>query len=119
MLRQFINAVSTKLNNWEEEDPCAAVLHISPYEGKFRICASWNGTKIDLCPSAFSQYQCCVPVSSPLHLIVKGLETIIKMSGHGKILIKPRRKARIRNGQMHFEILYVISFHTNLTPSGA
>jgi hypothetical protein len=120
MLRQFINSVSTKITTWEKEDLRSAVIYVRPNRDKLHVQASWDNEKIEFCPATLKAHR--LSFSDPQDSIVSvihGLKIIAETSCFGKISINPKQKAHTINGQIRFEVVWIITFHTKADISAA
>jgi hypothetical protein len=113
---ELIKKVADYLHSWEEGDSRSAIISIEPLSSrilvsprKLQVRVSWDKFKAEVCPDMLSQ--CKFLASDPRSCIVQGLNAISSSSGHGKISINPRRKAKPINKAIEFEIVWIISCH--------
>lgn len=119
-INEIMEVIFSFLTCWKEGDPRSAVIYIQPAPSqvppsprKLEICVSWDPFKAEVCTDRLSHYK--LPESDPRHCLVQALKAIASSSGHGKIAINPRRKSKLRNGMIEFEVVWIISHHIKVS----
>jgi hypothetical protein len=111
---ELIKQVTDYLHSWEEGDNRPAIIYVEPLSSqilvsprKLQIRVSWDRFKAEVCTDILNQYRFLD--SDPRSCIVQGLKAISVSSGHGKISINPRRKAKAVKRMIEFDIIWIIS----------
>jgi hypothetical protein len=109
-----------KLANWPAGDLRSAVVYVRPAQQMLDIHPSWRDQRIAIYPANLKEHRFPkLNSQNSIDKAIQGVQAIAANSCFGQVSITPRRRATSVNGQVYFEVVWTVSFHTKIDAMAA